>query len=220
MRIGILLVGLLVGLLFLPAWGLTALSAFAALGLPRARWPRAYSLGPRVLVAPLIAGVGFLGAWVAKIVLDSGWLLPLRPLSLPAVVICEQSRQMLRGFSLGEMSPACRVLIHDPTAENCLGFFLELLLLMNLVWIRLQNLQPSWRETEPRPEESAVNWLFLLNTAALAYIAHRVDSLLALGEGPHEIPAIVSFLLATIYILCASSLQLSLYPWRKRRAAS
>lgn len=218
MQIAILLAVLLVGLLFLPAWVFAALSACLILAWPAARWPRAYSWIARAIVAPVMAGIGFLGSWSVKIAIDNGSPLPLAQLLPSLGIVCEQSEQILDLFAMA-VSPACRLLLHDPRREYGFGLFLQLLLLINLICVRRWNLQPSLREIDARTEGFAETWLFAFQVAVLSVLIQRGDAELAsLMEGPYVIPTGVSFLLSALIIFALSALQVGLYPWRKRKS--
>jgi hypothetical protein len=218
MKISILLAVLLVGLLFLPARVFAAFSACLLLGLPTARWPRVYSWRVRAIVAPALASVGLLCAWGVKIAIANGSPLPLAQLVPPLGILCEHTEQILDLFAM-TVSPACRLLLHDPRREYGFGLFLQLLLLINLICIRRWNLQSSLRESDARAEGFAATGLFAFQVAILSVLIQRGDAELAsLIEGPYVIPTGVSFLLSALIIFVLSALHVGLYPWRKRKS--
>lgn len=206
---------LVAGLFFLPVWAFTCLSAIVALALPAARWPREYRLLPRVIVALVFGSVAFLSSRGVQVAVEGGLPLPIGQLVPPLGLACEQSRWLLSGFLPMAESPACRLLLQDPHGEYGFGFFLELLQVINLVWIRLWNLQPSLRKSDARAEGFSAVWLFAFFIVALSYLAQLWDSMLApSADKPFALP--VAYLFAAFYIFFVSVLQLRLYPMRQR----
>ena len=86
-----------------------------------------------------MAGIGFLCSWGVMIAIDGGSPLPMAQLVPSLGIACEQSEQVFELLSMA-VSPTCRLLLHDPRREYGFGLFLQLLLLINLVCIRMGNL--------------------------------------------------------------------------------
>ena len=105
-QIAVVWVVLLVGLLFLPAWAFAAFSACVLLGLPTARWPRVYSLASRAIIAPVVAGIGFLSSWGVKLAIDSGWPLPLAQMVPSIGIVCEQGSTGIFRAPLDQCKPS------------------------------------------------------------------------------------------------------------------
>jgi hypothetical protein len=215
-RTAILLTAMLVGLVFLPAWIFAAFSAWLVLCLPTARWPRVYPWLVRAIMAPAIVGISFLLSEALSVALDSG-----SPLRVPVLGgACHQAEQVLQIFALA-VSPTCRLFLRDLSGEYGLGFFLQLSQLIQLIWIRRWNLQPSLRESAARAEGFAGICLFVLSLLTLSFVTWFTDWTLAERvTGPHDVPLGVALLFAAIGSFFVSGAQLALYPVKKRGLSS
>jgi hypothetical protein len=213
-RTAILRAAMLVGLVFLPAWIFAAFSAWLVVRLPTARWPRVYFWLARAVIAPAMVGISFLCSEAVRAALDG-------PLQVPLLGgACHQAEQIVEVFALA-VSPTCRFLLHDPYGEYGLGLFLQLLLVIHLIFIRRWNLQPSLRESDARAEGFAGICLFVLSLLTLSFATYFTDWTLAERvTGPHDVPLGVALLFAAIGTFLACGAQLALYPMKKRGFSS